>query len=71
MIKIQNKIELIQSDDGSHTLYRKDLNEHYHSTFGAIQESRHIFIEACFKENIQNRKEINVLEVGFGTGLNP
>ena len=30
-------------------MFREDLNQHYHSTFGAIQESRHIFIGAGLK----------------------
>ena len=41
-----NKVVLIITGDGSHTLFVPELNEHYHSIFGAIQESRHIFIEA-------------------------
>ena len=60
--------ELIITDDGSHSLYVSEIDESYHSTFGAIQESRHIFIEAGLKEC--SKSEINILEVGFGTGLN-
>ncbi len=63
-------IKLVVTEDGSHTLYNVVLNEHYHSTFGAIQESKHIFIEAGLRPQIQNCKDINLLEVGFGTGLN-
>lgn len=58
------------TDDGSATLYLQLLNEHYHSTHGACQESMHVFINAglfLFK-NVKN--EINILEVGMGTGLN-
>ncbi len=56
------------TDDGSSTLYVPKLGEHYHSHFGAIQESRHIFIEAALSQILD--KSINVLEFGFGTGLN-
>ena len=63
-------IQIVECDDGSHTLYRKDLDEHYHSTFGAVSESKHIFIDAGFKYLSRNLSEINILEVGFGTGLN-
>ncbi len=63
-------IKLIITEDGSHTLFNENLNEHYHSTFGAIQESKHIFIEAGLKYQFQNYQKINLLEVGFGTGLN-
>lgn len=54
--------------DGSHTLYLPDMDEHYHSVNGAIQESRHIFIEAGLKQI--RKDEIRLLEIGFGTGLN-
>ena len=38
--------ELQITADGSHTLYIPAMDEHYHSVNGALQESRHIFIEA-------------------------
>lgn len=60
--------KLITTEDGSHTLYSDRFNEHYHSIHGAIQESLHVFIEAGLKECPLH--EINILEVGFGTGLN-
>lgn len=60
---------VIQSTaDGSHTLFVPQLNEHYHSVNGAIQESTHIFINAGLHHCAQ--KEVNILEIGFGTGLN-
>ena len=64
------KPELIVTSDGSHTLFVPELNEHYHSTYGAIQESIHIFIEAGFKQIIDDQPVLRILEVGFGTGLN-
>ena len=63
-------VELRISGDGSHTLFLRGLNEHYHSTFGAINESRHIFIEAGLNYIAQKSDRINILEIGFGTGLN-
>lgn len=62
------KTELFITEDGSHTLYVPEIDECYHSSHGAIQESRHIFIEAGLKMCFKN--EINILEIGFGTGLN-
>jgi tRNA U34 5-methylaminomethyl-2-thiouridine-forming methyltransferase MnmC len=62
-------MQLVTTGDGSHTLYLPRLDEHYHSTYGAIQESMHVFIQAglfCLLE----RPMISVLEIGFGTGLN-
>ncbi len=64
------EIELQTTADGSHTLFVPQLNEHYHSTFGAIQESQHVFVESGFRFLQPKLNEINLLEVGFGTGLN-
>lgn len=60
--------KLIITQDGSHTLYVPGMDEHYHSRFGAITESRHIFINAGLA-SIPSC-DVSVLEVGFGTGLN-
>jgi Uncharacterized conserved protein len=57
-----------ETADGSHTLYLPEMDEHYHSVNGAINESRHVYIEAGL--NHCSKKEIRVLEMGFGTGLN-
>ncbi len=54
--------------DGSHTLYVPLIDEHYHSHFGALTESKHIFIEAGF--NHYTSENVSLLEIGFGTGLN-
>jgi len=59
---------LIITEDGSHSIYVPELDENYHSTHGAIQESMHVFIESGF--NIHKKKALNILEIGFGTGLN-
>ena len=60
--------ELVKTADGSDTLFAAKFGEHYHSTFGAVQESRHIFINAGFRKCGQ--KSLTLFEVGFGTGLN-
>ena len=44
------------------------MDDHYHSVNGAVQESRHVFIEAGLHH--QAKKNITVFEIGFGTGLN-
>lgn len=62
------KTELIITKDGSHSLFVPELNEIYHSTNGAIQESNHIFIQSGLAQI--PKKEISILEIGFGTGLN-
>jgi len=61
-------LKIIHTKDGSSTLYSPTFNEHYHSVFGAINESKHVFIEAGF--NFLNLSSIKIFEIGFGTGLN-
>ncbi len=55
--------------DGSATLYRADIDEHYHSVKGALTESMHVYVRTGL-DAYQGDDEIVVLEVGFGTGLN-
>jgi tRNA U34 5-methylaminomethyl-2-thiouridine-forming methyltransferase MnmC len=56
------------TSDGSHTIYVPELDEHYHSIHGAVQESEFIFIKSGF--DFCHASPLNILEVGFGTGLN-
>lgn len=63
-------LELKITGDGSHTLFVPSLNEHYHSVFGSIAESRHIFTGAGFKYLLNRQSNLKILEIGFGTGLN-
>jgi tRNA U34 5-methylaminomethyl-2-thiouridine-forming methyltransferase MnmC len=60
------------TSDGSYTLLNTTLNETYHSIHGAIQESNHVFIKhgLDFVKQRVSAPTINLLEVGFGTGLN-
>lgn len=69
MTKKQLDRKIIQTEDGSQTLYIPGLDENYHSTHGAIQESKHVFIKAGL-EQCTDKKTVNILEIGFGTGLN-
>ena len=59
---------LVITNDGSHSIYNPKINETYHSKHGAIVEAEHVFIKNGFKA--VNKKELTILEVGFGTGLN-
>ena len=63
------KREIIVTKDGSTTIYFPEINETYHSKFGAILESTHVFIDMGLKL-FSDKKHISILEVGFGTGLN-
>ncbi|HPB24234.1 MAG TPA: tRNA (5-methylaminomethyl-2-thiouridine)(34)-methyltransferase MnmD [Bacteroidales bacterium] len=62
--------KIIMTADGSQTIFIPELNECYHSRNGAITESAHIFINAGFRLAAQKNEALNILEVGFGTGLN-
>ncbi len=71
-------LKIIQTEDGSQSLYDEELKETYHSTKGARGESEYVFIrhglEALSQSKVNSRKSIagllHILEVGFGTGLN-
>ncbi len=60
--------ELVITEDGSASIYVPALKEHYHSHFGAKQESQHIFINSALAQ--LSKESITILEYGFGTGLN-
>lgn len=63
--------KIIITEDGSHSLKLPGLDEHYHSVHGAIAESMHVFIRAGLEKMLESSPgNINILEVGFGTGLN-
>jgi tRNA U34 5-methylaminomethyl-2-thiouridine-forming methyltransferase MnmC len=65
-------LELVKTADGSNTIYNPQVGENYHSINGALQESRHVFLNAGLQYFLDNNpvKQVSVLEVGFGTGLN-
>lgn len=58
--------------DGSHTIAIPERQITYHSIFGAIQESKHVFIEAGLAYQLaqNSNRPLRLLECGFGTGLN-
>lgn len=60
--------KIIITDDGSTTIQLLDWNEQYHSKNGAIQEANYVFIKQGLSQ-VKN-KEVDILEIGFGTGLN-
>lgn len=62
---------LFITEDGSHSVQSESFGVAYHSKHGAIQETQHVFIEAGLKYAIEKGlKDISILEIGFGTGLN-
>jgi tRNA U34 5-methylaminomethyl-2-thiouridine-forming methyltransferase MnmC len=62
------KREIILTKDGSSSIFLPEMNETYHSRFGAIQEAKHVFIKNGL--SLINDKSVSILEIGFGTGLN-
>lgn len=62
------RLKLIDTGDGAHSLYNEELDEHYHSVHGAVNEALHVFIKHGWKAT--DKKFLNVFEMGFGTGLN-
>lgn len=74
------KRKIITTADGSKTIQIEEWNEQYHSVHGAIQEANHVFLKhglLFFIKNIKNSENkpeskvpIEILEIGFGTGLN-
>ena len=62
------KREIQITGDGSTSIFIPELNEGYHSKHGAIQEAYHVFIKNGLE--LCTNKEISILEIGFGTGLN-
>ena len=64
--------ELIVTKDGSSSISVPEMRVAYHSLYGAISESKHVYIEAGLKHVLNNlpKKQLNIFEMGFGTGLN-
>ncbi|MBL1280217.1 MAG: tRNA (5-methylaminomethyl-2-thiouridine)(34)-methyltransferase MnmD [Fluviicola sp.] len=62
------KKHLVITADGSSSIYIPEMDEHYHSSNGAVQEALHVFLENGIK--LVEAEELNIFELGFGTGLN-
>lgn len=63
-------LQIRKTEDGSATLYSPDLDETYHSVHGAMGESLHVYIDNGLKLLPPGLQTLNILEIGFGTGLN-
>ena len=63
-------MSLITTQDGSHSLLSEQYGVSYHSRFGAITESAHVFIAAGLRYKALVQQRIAILETGLGTGLN-
>ncbi|WP_407429737.1 tRNA (5-methylaminomethyl-2-thiouridine)(34)-methyltransferase MnmD [Arcticibacter sp.] len=65
-------LSLVQTADGSSTIFNQLVGENYHSKHGALQESQHVFLKSGLQhfQQLSVASSVSVLEVGFGTGLN-
>ena len=61
-------LEIVETGDGSRTLFDPDRDVHYSSLHGAHDESRHIFIDGT--KLTHRDSPWHVLELGFGAGIN-
>lgn len=61
-------IEIVETRDGSRTLYDRERDVHYSSLHGAKDESRHIFVEGTGIAG--HSGSWRILELGFGAGIN-
>lgn len=70
---MKREVKIIETEDGSHSLYVPELKETYHSFHGAYRESLHVFmlygLEVWYMKN-PDIYPVRIFEVGFGTGLN-
>ena len=61
---------LVTTNDGSHTLFSKKYNQHFHNTEdGGFSEALHKHIIPAFSHSY-NKKELNILDICFGLGYN-
>lgn len=62
-------LEIKPTKDGSYTIYSNQYTSTFHSIFGARTESEWIFLSYGLKPLV-SISSLNVLEIGFGTGMN-
>ncbi|WP_323134416.1 tRNA (5-methylaminomethyl-2-thiouridine)(34)-methyltransferase MnmD [Tellurirhabdus rosea] len=69
---MENKTEsrLVVTADGSHSVWKPETGQYYHSVLGALQESQRVFIELGLEAAFERFEEVRLFEMGFGTGLN-
>ncbi len=67
---IMSTSRIFETQDGSHSIVSKEFGESYHSKYGAIQESMHVFIKSGLHAKALQSKSLDILEIGWGSGLN-
>lgn len=62
---------IVNTKDGSTSLFSPGFNQHYHNPNGAVSESRHVFFDVPGTSGaLETRDSVHIFELGFGTGLN-
>lgn len=61
---------IFETQDGSHSILSEQFGVPYHSKYGAVRESHHVFIQAGLYFKAASKKNMSILELGFGSGLN-
>lgn len=65
------RMGIVETADGSRTLFDPATGQTYHSHHGALQEAREVFLAASgVAERLAAGQNTRVLEIGLGTGLN-
>lgn len=63
--------KIVITKDGSSSIQLADIHVQYHSDYGAIQEAKHVYIDAGLQFTFSKiNRPISIFEMGFGTGLN-
>lgn len=68
---LNKTLDVTRTNDNSNTLYSPRYQQTYHSSFGAVAEAKHVFLDgAAVQQRLQALQPTRVLEIGFGLGLN-
>ena len=71
MANERSRPTLVETGDGSLTLYSPTYEQTFHSHHGAVTEARWVFLEASgVGARLRRGAPTSVLEVGFGSALN-
>jgi tRNA U34 5-methylaminomethyl-2-thiouridine-forming methyltransferase MnmC len=63
--------EIVNTKDGSKSVFSKKFDASFHSWYGAVSEAKHVFIEnGLAYRHMQGIDPVKILEIGYGTGLN-
>jgi uncharacterized protein len=61
---------MVETADGSPTLYHPEYRQHFHSLAGAASETENKFILPCKLEERLKKGDVKLLDIGFGLGYN-